>query len=382
MGFEGTSNFGAGKLLDLRDQDVDTCRIENCTIVNYQDRIIRHYQSTKGPIRNLFFNHNTIVNGIAYHGMLSLGRVDSSGTGQLQIKNNLFVDPFALGADTSYLRQAEFGDGGEFDAVNSLPRMTWIIANKNLAANWDIANNYYSISDSGQAMLNLPLPNGPYYQNEGPVLTWGINARLAALGIDTTKVFRKVTAKLTDTPPLMTTMIRWIYRPRSEGGDGKEKNGNDPNFTKIDQGNWTYDYNRRKVEYYLDTLNCDFTCDVNLSAAATDGRIIGDPRWSFNGVITSVDNSDLSPSTFSLDQNYPNPFNPSTSFTYQVGKAGFVSVKIYDLLGREVTTLVNEFKQAGSYPATWNAASFGSGVYFYKMQSGSFTSTKKMILMK
>jgi hypothetical protein len=141
-------------------------------------------------------------------------------------------------------------------------------------------------------------------------------------------------------------------------------------------------FDRRSFQYYADTLNCSYQASIDLSAAGTDGQIIGDPRWSFDGIITSVDNSDLSPSTFSLDQNYPNPFNPSTSFTYQVGKAEFVSVKIYDLLGREVATLVNEFKQAGSYPATWNAASFGSGVYFYKMQSGSFTSTKKMILMK
>jgi hypothetical protein len=201
------------------------------------------------------------------------------------------------------------------------------------------------------------------------------------LGVDTTKVFRKVRAELVNTPPLMTEMIRWIYRPRSQGGDGKEKNGNDPNFTKSGPAIWTYDYNRRKVEYYYDDLNCSYSAGSDLSAAGTDGRIIGDPRWSFNGVITSVGNS-VSPSKFSLNQNYPNPFNPSTSFTYELSKAGFVSVKVFDLLGREVATLVNEFKQAGSYPATWNATDFGSGVYFYKMQSGSFTSTKKMILMK
>jgi hypothetical protein len=88
------------------------------------------------------------------------------------------------------------------------------------------------------------------------------------------------------------------------------------------------------------------------------------------------------PSRYSLSENYPNPFNPTTNFTYEISKAGFVSIKIYDVLGREVVTLVNEVKQAGSYPATWNAISTGSGIYFCKMQSGSFTATKKMILMK
>jgi hypothetical protein len=88
------------------------------------------------------------------------------------------------------------------------------------------------------------------------------------------------------------------------------------------------------------------------------------------------------PSSFALSQNFPNPFNPSTNFTYQIGKEGFVSVKIYDVLGHEAATLVNEYKPAGSYRATWNASGFGSGIYFYKMQTGSFTETKKMILIK
>jgi hypothetical protein len=88
------------------------------------------------------------------------------------------------------------------------------------------------------------------------------------------------------------------------------------------------------------------------------------------------------PSKYNLSENYPNPFNPTTNFTYEISKAGFVSIKIYDILGREVATLVNEVKQAGSYPATWNALNAGSGIYFCKMQSGSFSATKKMILMK
>jgi hypothetical protein len=183
----------------------------------------------------------------------------------------------------------------------------------------------------------------------------------------------------------------------STQGDGKQKNSGDANFKASLipslSGIFALDYNRRSLEWYAyypfesqlgpgNVLNCSYTSSVNLQSAGTDGKIIGDTRWKFSGVVGVKNTSGLSPLTYSLDQNYPNPFNPSTNFTYEVGKAGFVSVKIYDLLGREVATLVNEFKQAGSYPATWNAASFGSGVYFYKMQSGSFTSTKKMILMK
>ncbi len=146
---------------------------------------------------------------------------------------------------------------------------------------------------------------------------------------------------------------------------------------------WPYDFNRMRMDSVLDWLDCSYNAGLNLKTAASDGKIVGSNMWNFGSVLTSVSNNGSGiPDKFALNQNYPNPFNPSTSFTYEISKAGVVSVKIYDLLGREVTTLVNEFKQAGSYSATWNAANFGSGVYFCKMQSGSFSETRKMILMK
>ncbi|MCX6121252.1 MAG: family 16 glycosylhydrolase [Ignavibacteriales bacterium] len=85
---------------------------------------------------------------------------------------------------------------------------------------------------------------------------------------------------------------------------------------------------------------------------------------------------------FSLLQNYPNPFNPSTSISYQISSASFVSLKIFDILGREVTTLVNEMKDPGTYEMKWNATQIPSGVYFYKLSAGSYTQTKKLVLSK
>ena len=85
---------------------------------------------------------------------------------------------------------------------------------------------------------------------------------------------------------------------------------------------------------------------------------------------------------FSLGQNYPNPFNPSTTIKYSIPTSEFVTLKVYDVLGEEVTTLVNEDKPAGSYEVEVNTAGLSSGIYFYKLQSGSFVETKKMILMK
>ncbi|MGA9292680.1 MAG: T9SS type A sorting domain-containing protein [Ignavibacteriaceae bacterium] len=87
-------------------------------------------------------------------------------------------------------------------------------------------------------------------------------------------------------------------------------------------------------------------------------------------------------SEFSFSQNYPNPFNPTTTITYSLPKNSFVTLKIYDLLGREVTTLVNEEKHSGSYKITWNAEDNPSGIYFYKLNAGGYSKVHKMILLK
>ncbi len=88
------------------------------------------------------------------------------------------------------------------------------------------------------------------------------------------------------------------------------------------------------------------------------------------------------PKEFSLSQNYPNPFNPTTVINYQIPISSRVILKVFDPLGKEVTTLVNEMKDAGTYSVQWNAASFGNGIYFYQLITGEKTFVKKMVLMK
>ena len=81
-------------------------------------------------------------------------------------------------------------------------------------------------------------------------------------------------------------------------------------------------------------------------------------------------------------QNYPNPFNPTTTIQYVISSEQFVSLKIYDILGKEVATLVNSRKAIGNYKVNFNASNLTSGVYFYRIQAGNFTETKKFILLK
>ncbi len=85
---------------------------------------------------------------------------------------------------------------------------------------------------------------------------------------------------------------------------------------------------------------------------------------------------------FELFQNFPNPFNPITSIRYQIPVSADVEIKVFDLLGKDVGTLVNEFKNAGKYEINFNANQFSSGVYFYKITAGNFSDTKKMIILK
>jgi Bacterial Ig domain/Carbohydrate binding module (family 35)/Secretion system C-terminal sorting domain/Cellulase (glycosyl hydrolase family 5) len=98
-------------------------------------------------------------------------------------------------------------------------------------------------------------------------------------------------------------------------------------------------------------------------------------------VLAVKDNSNI-PQTYSLQQNYPNPFNPSTTIRYQIPKAGFVKLRVFDILGNEVATLVNEYKSPNNYEAKFDASRFASGVYFYQLTVNNFVSIKKMILLK
>ena len=90
----------------------------------------------------------------------------------------------------------------------------------------------------------------------------------------------------------------------------------------------------------------------------------------------------LTPMEFTLAQNYPNPFNPTTTIEYSIPESGTVKLVVYNSLGEEVATLVNDFKEAGNYKINFDAADLSSGIYYYRLASNSFNEIKKMILLK
>ena len=105
--------------------------------------------------------------------------------------------------------------------------------------------------------------------------------------------------------------------------------------------------------------------------------------WINAGGVTNINISENhQPESFKLFQNYPNPFNPGTTISYTLPNSGNVTFKIYNILGDEVATLINEVKPAGNYEVEFNANGLASGIYFYQLKVDDFIQTKKMILMK
>jgi hypothetical protein len=157
----------------------------------------------------------------------------------------------------------------------------------------------------------------------------------------------------------------------------------------------------------FDAGSLEFRSDTALAPAA-DPKYwwivnVGSLSTAFFKTVTSVSPiSDVVPVAFKLEQNYPNPFNPQTHFRFTVPEAHqpsaeiadfppeadaplaqrFVTLKICDILGREMETLVNETLKPGTYSVEWNASRFASGVYFYQLRAGNFVSVKKMVLIK
>jgi hypothetical protein len=149
---------------------------------------------------------------------------------------------------------------------------------------------------------------------------------------------------------------------------------------KIYDSNFLIGYQYRLVKdfglaFVLNTY--DFGSDTRLfKGAVINGIVYGDTT------ITGIDDVIKPVSIFSLSQNYPNPFNPITNIKYQIPNSSFITLKVYDILGNEIATLVNEEKPAGSYTVEFNGSRLASGIYLYQLEAGNFNQTHKMIILK
>ncbi len=142
----------------------------------------------------------------------------------------------------------------------------------------------------------------------------------------------------------------------------------DSNWANGSKMTYTYDGNNNMIEKLWQDWNGSNWVNVE--------------RTTYSYIITGVEQLTDGIKTYSLSNNYPNPFNPSTIISYSVPEIEFVTLKVYDVLGSEVATLVNEEKSVGSYEVEFYGTEIVSGIYFYRLQAGNFIETKKMVLMK
>ncbi|MGD0036344.1 MAG: T9SS type A sorting domain-containing protein [Bacteroidota bacterium] len=376
-GEEWVASLGNGRAVDIRNAPVDTVVMVNNTFVNGYDRVFRHIASV-GSLNNFTFEHNTVINNCGTYGVIALGQLKGA---KVKIRNNLLVDAMAFGADTNMNRQSDFLELGlePFSAAVPTRINQVMIYNQRIdtisAPTFNIGYNYKYVTPAIQAVWNTVISNGWMpVQKEAPVLSNYIWSKVA----DSVNAFKTLSASpsFTNVPSPMAGLVTWYRTPVASGGAG----GNS-------SGSYYVDFDRRNVLYFRDTMNCAYSTSSAAYTGTTDGFPAGDLNWfptrHAAWLLTSVATQTTStPNKFALSQNYPNPFNPSTQISYVLAATGSTTLKVYNIIGQEVATLVNGVETAGSHEVKFDASRLSSGVYFYSLRSGNSIATKKMLLMK
>lgn len=376
------NNFGNGRGIDLRDVECDSLIVQNCTFINLQDRAVRHH-ATHSNINHFIFDHNTVTNSMGCHGTIFLSFVGESSV----ITNNLFVDNMVLGDDIDPVRQTYFENHRELNEFGA-PRFTMIYSVPNDTTNWTVTNNFVAVTPALQAWYDGEHAEDSTFTGMPDPLTYNINSRL---GADSINAFAEISisnvffVKNTNTPIVMG---EW-YRTPPPNGPGKQKTREGFSQDK--------DYDRKDLGFFADTL--DLSYDTTSKAyIGAKGFPAGDlnwfpelkAEWEKIGEALGVNGTIELPNGFNLRQNYPNPFNPETTISYHIPAQSEVTLKIYDILGREIETLVDKQQQPGSYIISWPSKNISSGIYFYTLLANShsfssrhaFIETRKMVLVR
>lgn len=373
------NNFGNGRGIDLRDVSCDSLIVQNTTFINLQDRPVRHHvtsnQTGFRSIEHFIFDHNTITNVMGCHGNIFLSLIGKSSV----ITNNLFIDNMVLGDDVDPVRETYFTNNQELNEFGS-PCFTMIYSVPNDTTNWIVRNNYMATTPALQSWYDGEHSEDSTFTGTPDPLTYNINSRL---GNDSVNAFKTISisdnffVKNTNTP---IAMADW-YRTPPPSGPGKQKNTT--GFSSAT------DYDRRVWQFFADTL--DLAYDTTSSAhKGTDGFPAGDLNWfpelkaEWEKTVEPVGINETGklPGDFHLQQNYPNPFNPSTKIVYNVPGESKIKLKVFDILGRTVTTLVDDIRSTGQYEINFDASDLTSGVYFYQLTTPSQAVTKKMLLLR
>ena len=293
-----------------------------------------------------------------------------------------------------YIYIGDFGDNGGKRTYKSIYRI--------LEPNVDSSQSPVDTALSGVTRLVFQYPEGKKYNAESLMIDPLNNDVYVVLKDDLTRVFRAtkpdsfhwVPDWIVDTLEVVDTLA---FRSKANAADISD-NGTE---ILIKDDNFVYHWYRdssesvakalsriAKVLPYVKEPNGEGICWApDSSGYYTFSEGLHPHLYFYPRVVTSVESNNNLPDQFKLEQNYPNPFNPSTTIQYTIPNvaakhASFVHLAIYDILGKEITTLVNKEQAPGSYKVQWNAFGQASGVYFYKLNVEGFIKTKKMILLR
>jgi len=380
--------------------DQDSIVLENNTVVNAQGSLVKLREGY--AVNRTILNHNTFVNCAGYV-MMNIGN-----TGMVSLTNNLFVNSNVQG----YCSAFQDEDAGEVDKrdipmglVNAIAD-SLALANNALtfyadgnAAYWSATwDDYIStlISNDVNDVANL---NGDGWYSQRIIMSSETEALFnddATYPLLTSKNWVEgVMPNFTDPQNLYTTALADVKTYC---------------LATVDTASVEVLPNWRLVSTPVSDqfVFSDWPIPVDLSydnaellTAAMGGFPIGDLNWfptqnaawqaqkadeyqTIHDALTIVDVEVVEgpADKYELSQNYPNPFNPTTKISYTIPEASNVTLKVYDALGKEVATLVNEFQGANKYKVDFNANQLSSGVYIYKLEAGNFSITKKMLLLK
>ncbi|MCZ6701415.1 MAG: T9SS type A sorting domain-containing protein [Ignavibacteria bacterium] len=260
--------------------------------------------------------------------------------------------------------------GFEYSSLWGIGNRCWAVVNQHILYSFDYGNTWVPV------FRDSPL-NGVYFINKDNGYAYGFNLNKTVTGgIDTITI--------PNTPQ------------QSSPVNGGTNIPTDLAFVWSDQN---YSFFRLQVSKdsllsgtEIDTLIIDWRISVSIDEHTTYywrvraenylGNSDWSPIWYFTTGLHVNVNEEKILEEFRLSQNFPNPFNPTTAIKYQIPELSFVTIKVYDALGNEIATLVNEEKSAGEYDVEFDGTDLTSGIYFYRIEAGSFIETKKMILIK
>jgi len=377
----------AGQGIDISAATLDTCIIQNCTWYGGGPFMLKTWESTEKFFK---MDHCDLVDYVQWpiHGV---HWVNSEFT------NNLFYNAYTMGEDTTQIKGQD-PDQLPFGVINI----------DTIYYNYNADSSVVTPDMAKEATRNLLVSHNNNFVKQNIMDYWAVAES------DPTKYHEFVAPDPTFFDGFMNSRTRAMFEDdatwpglvldNTTSLDPQFENYFDYSDTLINYSKYYYSYawpDAKMTNFMLDpdgdplvptdpmVYNLKIT-NASLRTASTTGGPIGDLTWELaNGynstndeIVTDVKEIPALPTAFVLNQNYPNPFNPKTNIEFSIPKNGNVTLKVFNILGQEVATLVNKEMAAGSYKVDFNASNLSSGVYIYRLEAGSNSISKKMILMK